>query len=117
MTICITTRRIEVHGGRDLLHEAFGPEHRCEFRAQDLYRHLPLVLEVLGQVYGGHATFAEVALDLVAVREGGREPGGDLGHEAKLQVMGLRGENPRIVNPWNAQEPPSDLGGRPSTAR
>ena len=34
--------------------------------------------EVLGEVDGRHPAFAEVAFDLVAVREGGRESGGDV---------------------------------------
>ncbi len=77
-------RVLEIGGGRDFLHEAFGPEHRSEFGSQHLDRHLALVLEVLGEVDRRHAAFAEVALDLVAVREGGREAGGDLGHGAKM---------------------------------
>ena len=48
--------------------------------AEDLDGHLALVLEVLGKVDGGHAALAKVAFDLVAVGQGGREPGGDLGH-------------------------------------
>ncbi len=39
-----------------------------------------VVLEVRGQIDGRHAAFAQVAFDTVAVRESGREPGGDLGH-------------------------------------
>jgi hypothetical protein len=42
------------------------------------------VPQVLGEVDGRHAAFAEVALDPVAVGEGGREPGGDLAHGAKM---------------------------------
>ncbi len=42
---------------------------------------LALVLQVLGEVDIRHAPFAQVALELVAVRERGREAGGDLGHD------------------------------------
>jgi hypothetical protein len=38
------------------------------------------LLEVLGEVDGRHAAFAEVAFDPVAVREGGREAFSDVGH-------------------------------------
>ncbi len=39
-----------------------------------------LVLEVVGEINGRHPAFAQVAFEPVTVREGGREPGGDLGH-------------------------------------
>jgi hypothetical protein len=43
------------------------------------------VFESVGEVDGRHPAFAEAAFDLVAVGEGGREPGGDLGHwETKM---------------------------------
>ena len=38
------------------------------------------MFEVLSKVDGRHATLAEVAFELVAISEGGREPGGDFGH-------------------------------------
>ena len=40
---------------------------------------LPVVFQILGEGHGRHAAFAEVGLDAVAVGEGGRELGGDLG--------------------------------------
>ena len=59
--------------GGDLLHEPLGAQDRGQFGLQDLERHLALVLEVLGQVDGGHAALAELPLDPVAVGEGGGE--------------------------------------------
>ena len=56
------------------------PEHSREFGSQYLDRHLAFVIEVVGEVDGRYAAFAETALDLVAVGECGREPDGDLGH-------------------------------------
>ena len=56
--------------GRDLLHEPLGAQHGGELRLEDLERDLALVLDVLGQVDGGHAARAELALDGVAVGEG-----------------------------------------------
>ncbi len=64
------------------MHEPLGPEHRCEFRAQYLDRDLAFVLEILSEVDGRHAAFAQAAFDLVAIGEGGREAFGDLGHGA-----------------------------------
>ncbi len=71
---------LEIGGYFDLLDEPLGADHRGEFGAQHLDGDLALVLQVLGEIHGRHAAFAEVAFDLVAVGEGGREPGGDLGH-------------------------------------
>ncbi len=64
------------------MHEPFSAQHRREFGAQHLDGDLALVLQVLGDIDGRHAAFAQVAFDLVAVSEGGREPGGVLGHGA-----------------------------------
>ena len=60
-------------GGLDLHHEPLGAEHGGELGLQDLERDLAVVLEVLGEVDGGHAALAELALDAVAVGEGGGE--------------------------------------------
>ena len=43
---------------------------------QDLDGDLAAVLEVLGEVDGGHAALAELALEAVAVGEGRGEAGG-----------------------------------------
>ncbi len=62
-------------GGRlDLVHEPLGAEDGGEFGLEHLDRDLALVLEVLGEVDGGHAALAELALDRVAVGQGGPEP-------------------------------------------
>ena len=66
----------------DLAHEAFGPDHGGKFRLEDLDGHLAAVPEVLRQVDGGHPAGAELALDPVAVGQGGRKPGG-VGHGMK----------------------------------
>ena len=67
-------------GCLDLLQEPLGAQHGREFRLQDLKRHLSLVPEIFGEIDRRYAAFAEVTLDPVAVREGGGEAGGDLGH-------------------------------------
>ena len=53
---------------------------RGEFGSQHLHRHFAFVLEVFGEVHGGHAARTEFFLDGVEVGKGGREPGGDVGH-------------------------------------
>ncbi len=90
---------LEIGGGRDLLHETLGPKDGREFGAQHLDRDLALVLQVLSEVHGRHAAFAQVAFDLVAVSEGGRESGGDLGHEKSKDTGRLR--RPRVSRSRN----------------
>ena len=51
-----------------------------ELRVEDLDRDLAAVLQVLGEVDGGHAALAELALEAVAVGQGGREPGFSAAH-------------------------------------
>jgi hypothetical protein len=60
-------RMLEIGGGGDLGQEPLGPDDGGKFGAQDLDRHLAVVLEVFGQVDGGHAALAELALDAIAV--------------------------------------------------
>ena len=67
-------------GGLDLGEEALGADHRRELRAQHLERDLAGVLEVVGEVDGGHAAGAEFREDLVAVGERGAEAVGGVGH-------------------------------------
>ena len=69
-------------GGLDLLHEALGAEHGGELGLQDLEGDLAVVLEVLGEVDRRHAALAELALDAVAIGEGGREAIGGRHQEA-----------------------------------
>ena len=64
---------LEVGGGLDLGQEPLGADHGGELGAQHLERDLAVVPEVLGEVDGGHAARAELALDAVAVGEGGCE--------------------------------------------
>ena len=77
-------RVLEICRGLDFLDEALGAKDRGEFGTQDFDGDFALVLQVLSEVDGRHASFAEVALDFVAIGEGGREAGGDLGHQAKI---------------------------------
>ena len=65
----VLQRRRDSH----LTQEPFLAERRREILVQHLDRDVPLVLDVAREVDRGHATFAELTLDGVAVREGGLE--------------------------------------------
>ncbi len=77
-------RVLEVGGGLDLLEESLGAEDGSELRPQHFDGDRAVVLQIVSEVDVRHAAFAQVAFNLVAVSEGGREPGGDLGHGAKM---------------------------------
>ncbi len=57
-----------------------GPSVAARLGPQHFHGHLALVLQVLGEVDRRHTAGAEFPLDFVAVGEGGREAGVDLGH-------------------------------------
>ena len=84
-------RVAEVGRGGDLAQEAFVAERGGEFGAEDLHRDLAVVLEVLGEVHGGHPTGTEFPFDAVPVSERGGE----------VQVHGGGVERPiRVVRVW-----------------
>ena len=79
----------------DLAREAFGAHGGAEFRTQHLERHLAVVLEILGEVDRRHPPLAELALDPVAIGEGGGERAegrvrGGLGCHGEQLWMGRR---------------------------
>jgi hypothetical protein len=88
---------LEIGSRLDFLDEPIGPEHGGEFGTENLHRDRAVVFEIVGKVDRSHATFAQMALDPVAVGEGGREPGGVLGHEAKMDCSWGFGEVLRTV--------------------
>ncbi len=76
---------LEVGRRRDLCQEPLGSHHRCEFGLQDLERDFTFVLEVIGQVDGGHAAFAEFRLDAVATFQGCVQAGYGIRHAQKMR--------------------------------
>ena len=66
-------------GELDLAQEPLGAERCGQLRMEHLERDGAVVLEVLRQVYGRHAAPAELALEGVAVGEGGLQLSADLG--------------------------------------
>ena len=63
----------EPRGDADLASEAFGAKQRAQLGAKDLDGDLAVMLQVVGQVDGGHASPAELALHGVAAGEAGAE--------------------------------------------
>ena len=57
----------------DFADEPLGADHGREFRLEDLDGHLAAVPQVFGEIDGRHAAGAELALDPVAVGQGGGE--------------------------------------------
>jgi hypothetical protein len=65
----------------DLGQEPLRPDHRRQLGPEDLERHLPVVADVFRQVDRGHAAGADLAVDPVAVGQGGLEPAEKFGHQ------------------------------------
>ena len=60
--------------GPDLDDEAFAAEDSGGLRLQNLEGDLAVVPDVVGQVHGGHAALAQLALDAVAVGQRRAQP-------------------------------------------
>ena len=73
-------RVLEIGGGLDLGEKPLGTDDGGELRSQDLDGDSAVVPEVLGQVDCRHAARAELALDAVAVGQGGGETSDGIGH-------------------------------------
>ena len=61
---------LELGADLDLAGEPLGTERGGELGAEHFHRDLAVVLEVLGEIDGGHAALAELALDPVGGAEG-----------------------------------------------
>jgi hypothetical protein len=75
---------LELGDDVDFTGEPVGPHRGREFRAQDLERDLPVVLEVVGQVDGGHPAKTHLALDPVAPAQGSAQAVQCGGHERAI---------------------------------
>ena len=85
---------VELGGDPDLAQEPLAAEHDGQLRPQHLQRHRPVVLEVVGEVYRGHPTRAELALDGVALGERGLQAVQQIGHGAVPLTAGRGGRRP-----------------------
>ena len=71
---------LKVGGGPDFPQEPLGAEHRGQLGPEHLDGDLAVVLAVVGQVDGGHAALAQLALDLVGIGQGGLQATEEIGH-------------------------------------
>ena len=75
---------VEPRGRADLAQEAIGTQRMRQLGAEHLERHFAIVLQVAGEIDGGHPADAELALDRVAARQSRRETGG-VGHRCEVR--------------------------------
>jgi len=68
----------------DLANEPLRAEGGRQLRPQHLHRDFAVVLEILGQIDGGHAAATRFPLDGVAVGKGGRESFGRVSHGHRI---------------------------------
>ena len=64
---------LELGGDLDLLEEPLRPDDHGKFLPQNLDGDFAAVLEVFGEIHGGHATRAELAFNTITVGERSRE--------------------------------------------
>ena len=74
----------QVRGGLDLAQKPLGAERLGEFGAQDLHGHFAPMLEILGEIDGGHTALPQLALDPVTALEGSAQTGSGVGHQAPV---------------------------------
>ena len=86
---------LEVGGGLDLLQEPRSPDDRRELRVHDLDGDFAIVARVVGEVYGGHAAGAQLALEGVAVGHGFLQAIKRISHEVKIWSDRRRGRSTR----------------------
>jgi hypothetical protein len=88
-------RVLQLRREADLGEEALAADHGTELGMQHLDGDLALVLEVLGEVDGGHPALAELALEPVAVGEAGAQAFGDGRRHRVASRPGATGESAR----------------------
>jgi hypothetical protein len=83
------------------LEEALSAEHRGEVRPEDFERHVAIVLHVTGEIDRGHPTRPELALERVAVGEGGLQTSEQIGQAGAQawdsSIIGLANERGQRV--------------------
>ena len=113
-------RVLQARGGLDLAQKAPTAERRAQVGVQHLDGHITIVLEIVREVHGGHATGAEFAVDAVAVGQRSGEALRRQTHAEPLGPAALKGKfKPSICGPtgWSAsvstrQRPPGPSGPR-----
>src|SRR5262249_51358881 len=77
---------LQIRRHPDLGQEPLAAKDGAQLRAEDLERNVAVVAKIAGEVDGRHAAAADLALDLVAAREGQVELGG-YGHSRPESTM------------------------------
>jgi hypothetical protein len=97
---------LEIGGGLDLLQEPLGADERREIGAEHFDRDVAFVTDVLGEIDGGHAAGAQLALEGIAVGQRFLESFERIGH----------GDDGRGLTPytgWSSHSARSDELQRP----
>ena len=81
---------LQIRSGLDLGQEPLGSQDCSEVGLQDLQGDSALMLQVVGQVHGGHSALTELTLDGVAALQGCVQVGHGVGH-VLLVAMYARG--------------------------
>jgi hypothetical protein len=71
---------LKVGGDLDLFEKSLGADHDSQLGLEHLDGDLAVVFDILREINRGHAAGTELALDSVAVGEGGGEASGGIGH-------------------------------------
>ena len=77
---------LQASGDPDLPEESLRAERGGELGAQDLEGDGPIVPEIVSEIDGGHAAASELALDAIAIGQGGREEVGRLGQRGNRRM-------------------------------
>jgi hypothetical protein len=72
---------LQVRRRLDLGEEPLGPDDSGQLWLEHLQRDLPLVLQVVGKIYRGHASLTELSLDVVAPLQGSVQACRGVGHD------------------------------------
>ena len=81
-------RVLQRGGGLDLHHKPLGAEDRGELRLEDLEGDVAVVLEIAGQIDGGHAAPTELALDPISIGQSGGDRRGAIYHGSSGELPG-----------------------------
>jgi hypothetical protein len=71
----------------DLAEEPLGAEHCRQLGVEDFQRDGAVVPQVLREIDDGHATAAQLTLDLIAAGQGGSQPFEEGGRLCRVQRM------------------------------
>src|SRR3954471_9530248 len=77
---------LEIRRHADLGEEPVGAEHGAQLGVQEFHRHAALMLEVAGEINGGHSAGADLALYLISTSKSDLELRLEGVHSANLRL-------------------------------